>query len=583
MDDIKKDDKICDLHELSKDLLDALYNNNIENYEITKISLSNLDLKRFKFESYDLKSIFNVEKLEFTRKFISGIENSDKNVTVLDFLRLDQNIKTGIQIIAYANKNNMNDISNPININQILKTLFSKIVLENDFRQSLLPIINVDVKGSDLQEFEIVKPYINKDKYYSIQITERFYKFSTLEEFLNEYPMNNIILINILFDCLRIIIMIEKYYKNFRYNQFFPQSLYCYYRPYKVNDSYIPEIKLGDYYLSTLDNIFNNPFASDIPFIDSSYSDLYQLLNYLFNKYNKIIIQDEKMREIYDIFLPEKIRSKNKYLQIELWDSLTENEQNNLIPTNLNKILEKISNEKKYNQKRINGIQVHPNYKKYHANIAMKKNRAKYNSISEFDSLTETTENHHPQKPAKIISVNSEEIEPQPSRIKSKTYHGKRTLYKPQNNPTDLINAFNLNDPQLNHQQYNAPQNYFPQERQQNYMPMTQENMQSRFNPFASVLGNHNSDLNRSQQQFQSMNTQPFDNQMMQQQVPQQVPQQMMQQPNMQVNTNPAIQTFNQQPMQNTQQFDENAYARYVSAMNMAGGNPQSRDAFFFR
>ncbi|AQN68315.1 hypothetical protein [Saudi moumouvirus] len=331
MSDQNYNNKIYNPDELIADVYETIYGK--QSYEIPFIDLKNADLNRFKMSDYDLDIIFN--KIIYSGTYPTGIVINGQNINEIHFKRLGETWASTIRIVPYLDVNRINDKSDPVNVNQIMKTVLSELVVTDKTTNILLPIINVDVTGADLSTRDIVNEYIDNNKFYSIEITEKYYKLTDLDNFFKNYPIEPKVLKSIIYQAVDVLYQIGLIYPMFRYNQFIPDKINCYLK--KTGDVIVPELKLSYFYLSNIKNLIENDYISnlEIPFIDSQYSDLYQLLNYMWNNVWVDIQKYPEIVKIFDVILPEKIRSKESYLTQEIWDRLSDDEKFNLTPRNI--------------------------------------------------------------------------------------------------------------------------------------------------------------------------------------------------------------------------------------------------------
>lgn len=322
---------IDNLDELILDLHTVVYDKS-PNYEtgfINMSDLSNKNLKRFKLTDYDLDIIFSKTPIKFFENRQTGLVYNGEEVEQILVKRQGDLQMSLVRIVPYIDEDALSDPTDPVNVNQIIRTILSELVVNERTGNILLPIINVDIKGSDLSNYSQVNDRVDPEKYYSAQITEKFYSMINLGEFLRNYPLDVRTFKTIIYQAVDLLYQIGISYPNFRHNQFLPEHIECYLRPEKEN--MYPELKLADFYLSEIKELVTNNYLSsgqvDIPQIDSNYSDLYQLLNYLWNNLQVEILKHPEIVEIFDVLLPKKIRSSDIYLSNELYDKLNDDEK----------------------------------------------------------------------------------------------------------------------------------------------------------------------------------------------------------------------------------------------------------------
>src|SRR3984885_7950825 len=315
--------RLYQLDELILYLYNAVYAK-IGNYKIKSIDVNKLNMNRFKLSDYDLDQIFST--IEFSRKEATDIEGINQYV----YKRHGETKNCNIRIIPYLNKEDVNDMKNPVNVNQIIRTLLSELVVNGRTNNLLLPIINIDVIGEDLINYAKLKEIeIDENKFYSIEITEKYYTLMSLEQFTFKYPLESNSIRSIIYQATNLLYQINNAFPNFRHNSFLPKYIDCYLRR-KKNDIdselFIPELKLGNFFLSSIDNIVPNsaePEKINLGLL-TPYSDLYQLLNWLWLHHEINITNSPELIELFDIILPKPIRSNNEKLTKDLFDLLTD-------------------------------------------------------------------------------------------------------------------------------------------------------------------------------------------------------------------------------------------------------------------
>jgi len=324
----KYSDEVYQLDYLISSVYNFVYAKNGKN-KIKFMDTSDLKLSRFKLYDYNLDVIFDKTRIQYVGNYSTGIKINGKNIEEIWFKRKGETYMSTIRIIPYIDNSTINDMTDPINVNQIVRTLLSELVINERTSNILLPIINVDVENTDLTPYNKVAPLTQKNKFYSVEITERFYSLKTLDEFLKEFPLEMRVLKSIIYQAVDVLYQINISYPAFRYNQLFPEMINCYLK--ENNGVVLPELKLSNFYLSEIGEIIQNSYLKNpensIPKIDSSYSDLYQLLNYMWNNVSTDIKKYPELVSLFEVILPQKIRSNDLYLSKELWDKLTEEEK----------------------------------------------------------------------------------------------------------------------------------------------------------------------------------------------------------------------------------------------------------------
>jgi len=511
----KYDNRIYQLDELITDLYNAVYAKS-GNYQTKLIDVGDLNLTRFKLTDYDLNVIFDQTPIKYDNDYPTGLMRNGHPVKQLWFKRKGETHMSTIRIIPYSGPDVLDDMSDPVNVNQIMKTLLSELVVTEKSNNILLPVINVDVKGSDLVDYPKVNPLVERETYYSVEITEKFYSLMTLDKFLREYPLTLPVIKTIIYQVIDTIHQITNIYPNFRYNQLIPELIDCYLK--SDNGTIYPQIKLSDFFLAEITDLVPNNYlkteqSESITLIDSNYGDIYQFLNYLWNHINPEIQQHSELVELFDSILPKKIRSDKIYLTKELWDSLSDSEKfdlraknilnnplfhkNNILPTKYlsdeydnmarfkNEFPNDLTTEQTFVsdsprfdifQSELNTVtenlgQVSPENKKYSNydieimshKISNNKNKTLKQS-SKYD-LEEETEENRIQTPSKLISVTDSEVAPSKhnksklNQPKLRQYHGQRHIGNHANALSDLNEYVNNLTNANNFQNLQAMQN----------------------------------------------------------------------------------------------------------------------------
>ena len=325
--------KLYEIDELILDIYNAVYLKS-DQYQVRIIDVSDLVLDRFKSTDYNLDTIFEKTKILYSGKSPTGllenISDPDSHTDQIIFKRKGETHASNIRIIPYSNINVVNNMLDPINVNQIIGTLLSELVVSDRTNNILLPVINIDVNGSDLIKYDKLHDLIDSKKIYSVEITEKFYSLITLDSFLMDYPTNLPILKTIIYQVIDVLYLLNNIYSNFRHRQMIPSMINAYIK--KIDNVIVPEIKLGNFFMSSIGDMIPNNYPKniDIPTISNSYDDLYQFLNYMWNNYNSIIIKYSELIKLFDTILPKEIRSSDMYLTKELWNKLSDDHKDNL-------------------------------------------------------------------------------------------------------------------------------------------------------------------------------------------------------------------------------------------------------------
>ena len=325
-----------ELNVLITDLYNHVYARTGE-YDTKFFDIGDLNLERFKFSDYNLDTIFsNESKVTYGGESHVGIRSDfvdpSTELKQLYFKRQSSTHPVHMRLIEYSNKEEINDMTSPINVNIILRTLLSELVVNGKTSGLLLPIINVDIKGSDLADYEVTKDKIQNKAYYNLQLTEKFFGLLTLEKFMTSAPLDLRIFKTILYQIIDVLYEINNVYSNFRYNQLLPKKIDCYLK--KLPDGeLLPEIKLSNFYLAEIPGTVDNKYVKnlELPPIYHPYFDLYTFFNYIYHAHTNDITKHPELVQFFDKYLPFVLRSTStNYLNQEIWDNLSDEQKNDL-------------------------------------------------------------------------------------------------------------------------------------------------------------------------------------------------------------------------------------------------------------
>lgn len=305
-------------------------------YVIKLIDITHLSLDRFKLSDYDLDTIFEKKQIilegDYSTYVRTDAKKLDTEISQIYFKRkASYPSEINIRIVPYISKDGINNMSDPMNVNQIMRTLLSELVVTGKTTNLLLPIINIDVTGDDLVKYNFVDGLIDQKKYYSIELTEKFFKMSTLEEFIKEEKITEVTLLSIIYQIVDVLLHITMTYPGFKHFKVLPDTIDCYYKAH--NGITYPEIKIGNFFLATITDLIPNNYLEklNLPHLSNPYSEIYQFTNHLWNHHRLDIEKYSILLHVFDYILPKKIRSgENEYLTNELWNSLSGEEKEKL-------------------------------------------------------------------------------------------------------------------------------------------------------------------------------------------------------------------------------------------------------------
>ena len=296
-------------------------------FKVVPINPSSLDLARFKMTDYDLDQVFS--KIKYVNKF----DLTDKGSLQYVFVR-KSNFNSNIRITLYG-KEDPARMTAPTNVNKIIRTLLSELVITGKTKSILLPIINIDIEGSDLKAYPRITEVLGETKakdVVSVEITEKFYSMNTLDKYLTDTltgtDSDSNLILDVIKQAVDVLYQINRTYPGFRHNQFVPQFIDCYLKA----DNKI-ELKLGNFYLSEIKGIVENSLALKILDLGSAYGDLHQLLTYFWVHHSGAI---KKLDHIFDVIYPKTVRKGGLD---KAWAKLTDEEKTKLEIGSIRKVL----------------------------------------------------------------------------------------------------------------------------------------------------------------------------------------------------------------------------------------------------
>jgi hypothetical protein len=297
---------------------------NIKDFKIDEENISIDDIK-IKFEGDDYDDILSEL---FSGKF--KMIDFDETTNNLILKRYTDGLSIALYITPY-NEHSSNKINEMNNNDCLFSYILSSLVLSKKTKHIALPILNTDIKFSQMND--IIKPYkeiykkymemIEKDKIsdiLSVRVKENFFKSIQLSELLSSPNIN---IKKLLFQVIHTLAVLQKAYPGFRHNMLNPSNIYVYLKKdnndiYEFNKKtyYIPdnnfEIKITNFFAANIPNMYGSDYGSlNIPFFDdkNDYFDLHYFLNHLLNIVDNM---NEETIEFINKVIPEKYRAIKK-------------------------------------------------------------------------------------------------------------------------------------------------------------------------------------------------------------------------------------------------------------------------------
>jgi len=240
-------------------LFDYVYNENSKkNIYNCNINIKNIKLDDIKFQikNEDYYEEIKNEILDAKFKFINYSLNEDEYILLK---RYSNNLSLAVKISFYKD-NEIDNITSPINNENLFSYLLSILVLNNKIKHILLPIINFDINFTEIKNI-LSDDIINliKNKYVKIdnlicciQLREYFFKTYNLKEYL-ESNTTNLNIKPILFQLIYTLAIINQEYPGFKHNNITLKSIFLYLR--KENNDIIYNGFKNDKFI--LNNSFN--------------------------------------------------------------------------------------------------------------------------------------------------------------------------------------------------------------------------------------------------------------------------------------------------------------------------------------
>lgn len=365
---------IDQLDSLIYDIYDYFYKNS-DDFIIRNIDTNSLKKNRFKLTDYNLDTVFS-KISEKVNTLPTGL-GFDQIV----MKRMSDTFPCNVRIIPYEN-NDITIIDNPINVHQIIKTLLSDLATDRKTENILIPILNIDVEGSDLSAYQdVIKKKIDEKKFYSIELTEKFWHMETLEDFMQNRVLELDTLVSIFYQIVDVLSQISQAFPDFRHNNLIPSLIDCYTKKSKDGKKTYPVIKLNNYFMAEIPNLVSNQYlkSKSITKINSIYSDLFQFLNHVYYKYKKDIEKYSQLKSFFDEILPTSLRSEtDERIDVNKWNKLSQEDRDKLSMINIkNNKLFKVDNHFSIKDQG-----------KYDADMSRNKN--KEDAEEEFDEELET-------------------------------------------------------------------------------------------------------------------------------------------------------------------------------------------------
>jgi hypothetical protein len=253
-------------------IFNYLYNENNKNcFSIDQITLGQISLDDIKFslpKDADEKEYYDKNKLDILNGKLKLLDFDEKTYQLL-FKKYSDQLSVNIKVNFYDK--NIDSFESPVNNDSLFSYLLSSLVVNNKTKHILLPIINLDIEFSEIEDNIIddicktkIKSAITNNKISNIcclQVREHFFKTINLEDYLAENTCSYKIL---LFQVIHTLAVIEKEFKKFKHNNLLLKNILVYvknksgqYTEYEFNDKkyYIMNVNI-DIKITNFENAY---------------------------------------------------------------------------------------------------------------------------------------------------------------------------------------------------------------------------------------------------------------------------------------------------------------------------------------
>lgn len=310
-------------------------------------------LQNFAYDNPDkdltekIKGNISLKDIKFSNKssIIGSIkEQSLGKVSFINFLPMSntivlngKNLPITLFLNPYMNNKDMKDNKNPFNIDSAISYLLSPLVINKVIPNLLLPLVNFDIKFSDLPAPLLTVPIFTSmekkikngkmSEMISVRVRENFNKMTSLHTRIsNSSNKNKIDLKPIIFQVIYSLAKLDQEYPGFKHNSLDSHSIFLNNTSknikYQFNDTnYYLDIrknfvKIGNFSSSYVPKMFKSKNTSDKKFNmmkDKAFDAHYFLNSLVYRDINKKNVANyDEMSEFIDRVLPKKLRGSNK-------------------------------------------------------------------------------------------------------------------------------------------------------------------------------------------------------------------------------------------------------------------------------
>ena len=339
-----------DLEDKINIIYDYLYNLNTKNcFSVDKINLGKIsidDIKILKPEnSKEDLEIYNKNKEDIINARFKLLNYDDDNKQII-LKRYSNQFPTNVKINFYQyNDKNLSNFNSHVNNDSLFSYLLSQLVLNKKTQHILLPIMNIDIAFTDIENiikndpsYSKIKSALNNNEISNdccLQLREHFFKTVSLENYLSQHICSYK---GLIFQVIHTLAVLQKEYSGFRHNNLVLKNIIVYlknttnsyteYDAFSKNPDekyYLPnygfDIKITNFENAIIPKFYGdfNTKNKNIKFADqpNAYYDIYVFLNDLLEGVTKMSTYsddnncDKDTKKFLDKVIPSHIRGLN--------------------------------------------------------------------------------------------------------------------------------------------------------------------------------------------------------------------------------------------------------------------------------
>lgn len=315
-------------------LYDYIYNQNtkncfsLEKINLGKIGIDDIKLSIPKIDNEEEIKYYELNKSEILNGKFKVLSFNEENIQIY-IKKYSNQFSLTLKISFYNINHKIDDLFNsPINNDSLFSYILSELVLNRKTKHLTIPLINIDIKVSEIEKI------IGDDNYYDkiknlfknniiqdvccLQLREHFFSTNNLFDYLKE---NKCVYKGLLFQVIHTLAVLQKEFVGFKHNNLILKNIFIYlkknddnyseYEGFKNDKFYLPnfgfDIKISNFEKSVIPNYYE----IDKKTKSNHYYDLYTFMNDLVS-YKTIEDCDPETKKFFDKYLPVNIRNNFK-------------------------------------------------------------------------------------------------------------------------------------------------------------------------------------------------------------------------------------------------------------------------------